>query len=438
MKTKKWSVLIIVMAMLTAMLSACGGDKNKENNASQTPAPSSSNAKPSGEKVELNMLIAESILGGIQDQLIEQFESSHPNIKVKVESIPDGSIFDTLRIRISSGEVPDLYQVNIGHVTTQMADQAGYLADLTDMEAMKGYAESVKNASTVNGKIANFSMGVGVLGLPYDKAALAAAGYSEPPKTWEELMALGKKMKDSGKDLLVYSSKWETGIGNVFHWAFGAQALKDPAFKEAYLANKVDWSIPENRAVLQQGFERFKELNQYVRTGSFTNEYSIAQQAFTSGESAMVLGGTWEAGTYRGLNADLDLGFMNLPYMDEAANPYIFVPEDGLALNAQSKHIEEAKTFLNWLFGEAGNYVQVQKAKGNMSSITGVGELDASYSDVPNWLNTDRVVSFANTGPIPSPTWIALGQAAQQYTFDGKLDSAINKFVKAYDGTKSK
>ena len=438
MKTTKWPVLVLVISMLAAMLSACSGGSGKEN-ASESPAGSGASAPAgqSGETVELSMLFAESLLGGIHDQLVKEFEDANPNIKVNIETVPDGSIFDTLRIRINSGEVPDLYQINIGHDTTTLADQGGYIADLKDMEAMQGYAASVKNASTVNGKIANFSLGVGVLGFPYNKQALADAGYSEPPKSWEELMALGKKLKDSGKDMLVYSSKWETGIGNVFHWAFGAQALKDPAFKEAYLTNKIDWTKPEYRAVLQQGFERFKELNQYVRTGSFTNEYTIAQQAFTSGEAAMVMGGTWEAGTLRGLNADLDLGFMNLPYTDEAANPYVFVPEDGIALNAKSKHIEEAKKFLNWLFGKDA-YAKIQKAKGSMSAVTGVGELDPSYGEVPKWLETDRVISFANTGPIPNPTWIALGQAAQQFTFDGKLDAAIDKFIKAYDGTKAK
>lgn len=441
MKSTKRLVLVLVIAMLTAVVSACSGGK-EEGKASESPAgssssPSASASAPSGKTVELNMLFAESLFGGIHDQLVKQFEDANPNIKVNVETVPDGSIFDTLRIRITSAEVPDLFQINIGHDTTKLADEGGYITDLKDMESMQGYAASVKSASTVNGKIANFSLGVGVLGFPYNKKALADAGYNEPPKTWEELMALGKKLKDSGKDMLVYSSKWETGIGNVFHWTFGSQSIKDPAFKEAYLSNKVDWSKPEYREVLKQGFERFKELNQYVRTGSFTNEYTIAQQAFTSGESAMVMGGTWEAGTLRGLNADLDLGFMNLPYAEEATNPYIFVPEDGIALNAKSEHPEEAKKFLNWLFGKDA-YAQIQKAKGSMSAVTGVGELDPSYSEVPKWLDTDRVISFANTGPVPNPTWIALGQAAQQYTFDGKLDEAIDKFIKAYDGTKAK
>ena len=67
-----------------------------------------------------------------------------------------------------------------------------------------------------------------------------------------------------------------------------------------------------------------------------------------------------------------------------------------------------------------------------MSAEVGVGELDASYADVPNWLATTRVMPFSNTGPVFSPAWVELGSAAQQYTFDGDLDAAIDRFIEAY------
>ncbi len=389
----------------------------------------------SSKTTTLDMLFAESLFGGIHEELVKQFEEEHPNIKVRAEGVPDGSIFDVLRVRISTNEMPDLFQINIGHITTNMADEGGFIYDLKDMESIKAYASSIQEASKINGKLANFSLGVGVLGFPYNKAALAEVGYNEPFTSWEEMMDAGKKLKDQGKDLLVYSSKWETGISNVFHWTFGHKALTDPEFNEAYLSNTIDWSTPGYRDTLVEGFERFKQLNEFVRTGSFTNEYAIAQQSFTNGETAMILGGTWEAGAIRSLNPDLELGFMNLPYASNQ-NPFIFVPEDGISINAKSDEVEAAKTFANWLFSKE-IYAKIQVAKGSMSAITGVGELDPAYEDVPNWLNTDRVISFGNTGPVPGPTWVALGEAAQRYTFDGNLDSAIDQFITEYNKTKS-
>ena len=403
--------------------------------ACTTPAPAAAPVvePPAATKtpVVLTMLFAQSLLGGVEGEIIAEFSKIHPEVTFKVEAVPDGGYFDLLRANMTTGNMADLFQDNIGHVSTALVDEAGFMFDLAGMESLKLYHPSLVEASKFNGKVVNFSLGVGVLGFPYNKAVLAKYGYSKPFSSWQEMMEAGAKLKKDGKDLLVYSSKWETAMPNVFHWTFGNRALKDADFKKAYLSNTIDWTTPGYRDILVEGFGRFKELNEFVRTGSFTNEYAAAQQAFTNGEAAIVMGGTWEAGSIRKLNPEIDLGFMNLPYSPEAENAYIFVPEDGVALNSKSPNLETAKVFLNFLFNKE-NYAKIQKSKGSMSAEVGVGELDASYADVPNWLATTRVMPFSNTGPVFSPAWVELGSAAQQYTFDGDLDAAIDRFIEAY------
>lgn len=426
MRLKKMTCAGVALVVLTSVLTACSGGGKDGNTANS-----------GNDQVEVSMLFAESVFGNIHYQLIEEFENNHPNIKIKAETIPDGSLFDTLRTRITTGDLPDIYQLNIGHDTTAMANQEGYIYDLSELEASQNYSESIRIATSLGDKQAIFTLGLGVLGLSYNKAMLAEVGYNEPPQTWDELLDAGKKLKEKGKDLLVYSSKWETGIGNVFHWTFGTHAVKNDAFKQAYLSNSVDWSLPEYRAILVEGFERFKELNEFVRTGSFTNEYAIAQQSFSTEDAAMLLGGTWEAQTLRDLEPNLDFGFINLPYAPDEENAYVFVPEDGFAINAKGQHIEEAKVFLNWMFSKE-IYGKISESKGSLSAQPGVGKPDEAYRGVPSWLETDRVISFANTGPIPNATWVALGNAAQEYTFKGDLDKVIDKFISEYNKTKAK
>ncbi|UVI29999.1 ABC transporter substrate-binding protein [Paenibacillus spongiae] len=388
------------------------------------------------QKVTLSMIFQESLFNGSHEEIFKEYTDANPNVTIKAETIPDGSYNETMRTRLSTGEVPDLYQAAIHATLTDDLEREGYIQDLKDLAPVQNYSESIQQATRDYGdKQVIFSIGVGVLGIAYNKAMLAEVGYNEPPKTWEELMDAGKKLKDNGKDLLVYSSKWATGIGNVFHWAFGVNASKDAAFKEAYLSKSVDWSKPENRAVLVDGFTKFNELNQYVRTGSFTNEYAIAQQAFANGEAAMILGGTWEAGALRGLNQDLDLGFMNLPYAPEDQNAYVLVPEDGISVNAKSENLEEAKKFIGWLFSKE-TYAKVQKAKGNFSAMPGVGDIDPSYTEVPGWMETDRVITFANSGPIEEATWLTLGNLAQEFTFKNNLDKVVDNFISEYNKMK--
>ncbi|WP_054957983.1 ABC transporter substrate-binding protein [Paenibacillus dakarensis] len=421
MRLKKITCAGFALVILVSVLTACSGGAASSREG----------------QVEVSMLFAESVFNNIHDQLIEEFEKEHPNIKIKAETLPDSGLFDTLRTRISTGELPDIYQLNIGHDTTAMAEQVGYIYDLSQLDASRNFSDSIRQATSIGDKQAIFTLGLGVLGLSYNKAMLTDVGYNEPPQTWDELLDAGKKLKEKGKDLLVYSSKWETGIGNVFHWTFGKHAVNNDAFKEAYLSNNIDWSLPENRAILEEGFQRFKELNEFVRTGSFTNEYAIAQQSFTNEDAAMLLGGPWEARTLRELGPNLDFGFINMPYAPDKENAYLFIPEDGFAINAKGQHVEEAKVFMNWLFSKE-NYGKISEAKGSLSAQPGVGKTDEAYSDVENWLKVDKVISFANTGPIPGATWVALGNAAQEYTFKGDLDSAIDKFISEYDKTKAK
>ncbi|GKS13192.1 ABC transporter substrate-binding protein [Paenibacillus chitinolyticus] len=426
MRLKKMTRVGVALVVLANVLAACSGGGKDEGAASR-----------GNDQVEVSMLFAESVFGNIHFELIKEFEKNHPNIKIKAETLPDSSLFDTLRTRISTAELPDIYQLNIGHDTTAMAMKQGYIYDLSQLEASRNFSDSIRKATSLGDKQAIFTLGLGVLGLTYNKAMLADVGYNEPPQTWDQLLDAGKKLKEKGKDLLVYSSKWETGVGNVFHWTFGTHAVKNDAFKQAYLSNSIDWSLPENRAILAEGFQRFKELNDFVRTGSFTNEYATAQQSFANEDAAMLLGGTWEARTLHELAPNLDFGFINLPYTPDAENAYVFVPGDGFAINAKGQHVEEAKVFLNWLFSKE-IYGKISEAEGSLSAQSGVGKPDKAYSNAQKWLETDRVISFANTGPIPGATWVALGNAAQEYTFKGELDKVIDKFISEYNKTKAK
>src|SRR5690606_455760 len=119
------------------------------------------------------------------------------------------------------------------HELTGLSNKAGYLYDMSQVEASKNYSEDIRKGVTVDGKMATFPMGVGFVGLIYNKPLLASVGDANPPQTWEELMDAGEKLKAKNIPLLVYAGKWATAIGNVFHWTFASKGLKDKEFQTA-------------------------------------------------------------------------------------------------------------------------------------------------------------------------------------------------------------
>lgn len=423
------------MVVLLVLLTACGSNKESSSNTPGTSSPNASGA--SDKEVTISLYVAESLLASKTDEFVKKFEEAHPNIKVKAEIVPDGEIYTTLQVKITTDEMPDVYQVGTAQTATFLASKSGYLYDLSELDSSKNYSQGILDASMVDGKLGDLSFGAGVMGFLYNKKMFADIGFDTPPETWEDLMKAGEALKAKNKALLVYAAKWESSIANVFQWAFGNLALSDPEFKKAYTSNAIDFSNPKYHEVLIEGYNKFNELNKYVLTGSFTNEYAVAQKSFVNGDAAMIMGGTWDAGTIRDLNKDLDFGFMNLPYAPVDQNSYIFTAEDGLAINAKSDKLEAAKTFVNWLFSKE-IYAQVVGAKKNLSAQPGVGEVDPVFTDVPNWLASGRTAPFANGGPMPGTVFIALGQSAQAFTFDGDAEKNAAQFIKEYDKARNK
>ncbi|WP_325050164.1 carbohydrate ABC transporter permease [Cohnella faecalis] len=118
---------------------------------------------------------------------------------------------------------------------------------------------------------------------------------------------------------------------------------------------------------------------------------------------------------------------MNMPYAPEEQNAYIFVPEDGMAANAKSKHPEEVKTFSTGCSAKRPTpKFRKRKAPSRLCGSRRTGRVLHRRSELAEYGPRHLLRQY---GPVPSPTWIALGNAAQEYTFKGDADKSIDKFI---------
>jgi ABC-type glycerol-3-phosphate transport system substrate-binding protein len=426
-KSISWGVICALLLVLAV------GCSSNESSTSVSVKPESS-LKPEVKKdpVNLTMQIAEGLIVNRDMVLgmINEFKKVHPEINVELETLPADQRNAKLQTMITTAEMPDIYQLNALQELTALSNKAGYLYDMSQLDAAKNFSEDVRSGVTVDGKMAEFPTGLGFVGFAYNIPLFESIGYSKPPQTWEELMDAGEKLKAKNVPLLVYAGKWATAIGNVFHWTFGNKGLTDKDFQTAYLNNKVDWT--KYRDVLLEGYDRFNKLNKYVLTGSYT--YAIEQgfQAFAKGQAAMVLGGTWSTPNIAQNNPNFQWGFMNLPYSPDKDNSYIYTIEDGLTINAKSKHLEESKTFMNWFFSKE-NFAKIINAKQNMSAMPGIGEVKPVFADTQNWLKSGRVTTFANLKPMTNPVFIKLAETAQGVTFGSDVNKAADEWIKEYN-----
>jgi multiple sugar transport system substrate-binding protein len=143
---------------------------------------------------------------------VKQFESSHPNIKVKAEILPWANYWSKLQTAVAGGNAYDI----VGMAGSQAApyyDQ-GALYDLSTMSGYQDVAKTLKPDSMAlcswNGKQYTLPVGIYVPLLGYNKDLLKAAGVPFPdpvnPMTFEEFKAIGHKLiKQAGGKYTQYA-----------------------------------------------------------------------------------------------------------------------------------------------------------------------------------------------------------------------------------------
>ncbi|NDY93999.1 ABC transporter substrate-binding protein [Ideonella livida] len=127
---------------------------------------------------------------------IEAFEANHPGIKIKAEYSGFGGYLERLTTQMAGGSEPDVLQCDWGWLPMFSRDGNGF-ADLHALRhrlALDQFAPDALRMGMVGGKLnalpASFTARVFV----WNRSAFDKAGLSLP-QTWEELFALGPKVR---------------------------------------------------------------------------------------------------------------------------------------------------------------------------------------------------------------------------------------------------
>lgn len=165
------------------------------------------------------------------DQMISQFEASHPNIKVKSEPISFSDIGHTLVLRVQSGNPPDIAEVS-GNDTFAVA-ATGALASLDSRitgDLKSSLIPSELKVSNYKGHLIALPWTVNPPGLWYNKKLMAGAGLdpNSPPKTVDDLMKDMAAIKAKYPDVLplgLDTTNRDFSLTSNWSWmkTFGAQ-----------------------------------------------------------------------------------------------------------------------------------------------------------------------------------------------------------------------
>jgi multiple sugar transport system substrate-binding protein len=136
------------------------------------------------------------------DDVIHQFESTHPGVKVQLIQIPGGFSDSENKIALlfrSKSSAPDV--VGLSDLNLAQWISSGYLLPidkyLKSAPWWAAFDPHLKASETINGKVYAVSEGNNVYGILYDKTLFAKAGISMPwqPKSWNDILEAAKKLK---------------------------------------------------------------------------------------------------------------------------------------------------------------------------------------------------------------------------------------------------
>ena len=215
MKKKMLSVLL-AGAMLTSVLTGCGGKEQapaqdaqqtqeEDGQAKEEPSEESidiSAAKTGEENVEITYANFNASGGNEEtlNKMYEAFREEHPNITVNIETIGYDDYFTQMQTRVAGGTAPDCYELNIENFAAYA--NKGVLAELTGID-VSGYNATALSAFQVDGKQygvpGNFSNVV----LIYNKDLFdqAEVPYPDDTWTWEQAMEACEKISALGDDI---------------------------------------------------------------------------------------------------------------------------------------------------------------------------------------------------------------------------------------------
>ena len=268
------------------------------------------------------------------DQMIQIFEASHPNIKVKVETASWDDYFTKLQTLIAGGAAPDVFELNYENFVSYAAK--GVLLDMSAMaQADDDFDQSIfypraYNAFNYNGLQLGLPATFSTVVLFYNKDMFDAAGLDYPAAdwTWDDAVAAASQLTDA-----------DAGVWGLYSpvqfWEFYKKAAQNGC--NFFNEDKTEATINTPECV--------ETLETMI---SFIDEYRVMPSdaemggvsdgdMFTAGNLAMTVTGIWMFAAFEGAPFEWDIQVE--PGMQEQATHFF---ANAVSVFAATKHPQEA------------------------------------------------------------------------------------------------
>lgn len=321
-------------------------------------------------------------------KIFDAYHQSHPNVTVEYKPYKSTEYNTILSTGLSQAGGPDVMMLR-AYGALQPLVEAGDLVPLDDkVDALKSFPKEALGGATgkKDGKVYGVPTAMQTFQILYNKKIFADNGLSVP-KTWDDLLATAKKLKDKGITPFAASGK-DSWLLPLYDDTFGATRYGGPDFEQAVLSGKKDFTDPNYVAALKI----LGDLKPYFPDGMLGMGESDVQTLFATGKAAMIPEGSFAVGPITKIKSDIDLGAFPAPPAPDAVVDHPLAVgwvDMSFGVNAKSTHQQQALDLVKWMatkdFGQmyTDEVKQISLVPGTEPSVPVLKDMVSTYRANP-------------------------------------------------------
>lgn len=297
-------------------------------------------AKPVGEPVKLVLWFSyRAAERAALEKIVAEFNASQKAIQVETLFIPYDAFADKITATIPRGAGPDLFI--FAHDRIGDWAQAKVIEPIeffvgTDQALLGRFFENTVDCLTYNKSLWGLPLAFKSVALIYNKKLV-----TEPPRTTDEMIALGKRFTDAAAKSygLVYEN------ANFYHHAAWMHGFSGRVFDAS-------GNISLDTEAVAKSMTFARELRSVHGIVPEDVSSILVTSLFNSGKAAMVINGPWFLGE---IEAGVDYGVAVLPSIVPAGNAPArpFLTSEAVIMSSRSKHKREAFEFMKYVTSDA-------------------------------------------------------------------------------------
>ncbi|MDT8899441.1 ABC transporter substrate-binding protein [Thermanaerothrix sp. 4228-RoL] len=346
MSSLKPSLLLGNLILLfTLIVSACAPATTVTSTATPVPPTVSSSETPPSvhtSPIELTFWnYWDGKNGETIQALIDEYNTSHPEVKIKNVFIGWDELLPKLQTAVAGGNKPDIAAVDL--VWMPKLAKTGAIVPLNDyIRASKvnldDFYPSQLAVDRYDDQIFGMPVSTNNLELFYNKDLFKAAGLDPnmPPKTWDELFQIAKQCANPARGIVGMELYTEPGEGltwqfQVYLWQSGGEFLSKDL-------NSAAFNSPAGEKALRFWVDLIKEGGYQISSWGL----------FGQGKSCMVMDGSWMVGIWAE-SAPFDWGTALMPYPTDGQPATNMGGEHVIIFHTDEVRQKAAWDFVNWL-----------------------------------------------------------------------------------------